>query len=232
MKARDPLAVRLQPADRVHYATGMLLDAEDFSAEQTYHRGRLARALTYLHGYGTIAGLRVVIEGDPGEEQVVVNPGIALDRLGRVIEVPASSCIRLNRWYEQRSDDDLAQGFHAGAVIVDVFVTFRECERGKTPALAAGPFDALDAVVASRLRDSFEVELVIRHEGTPPQPERQWPATGGRRGRRGAGSHPRRLEGRRRRLGERRSCAAQRARTAAGHHRPAAGQAIDPGPGR
>src|SRR5258708_794373 len=106
----DPLAQKPELPDRLFYATGILLDAEDFRAEQLYHRGRLSRALAYLHGGGTVAGLRVdwIKPLNPGEdaafpkgrdEEIVVNPGIAIDRLGRVIEVPTSGCIRLMRWY-------------------------------------------------------------------------------------------------------------------------------------
>ena len=41
----DPLMdAELRP-DRLHFATGVMLDREDFQAEQLYHRGRLARAL-------------------------------------------------------------------------------------------------------------------------------------------------------------------------------------------
>ena len=54
----DPLYAR-PAAERPSYATGMLLDAQDFADEQTYHRGRLARALASLTGGGTLAGLRV-----------------------------------------------------------------------------------------------------------------------------------------------------------------------------
>ena len=54
----DPLYARPRP-QRPFYATGMLLDAADFSAEQTYHRGRLAQALALLSGGGTLAGLAV-----------------------------------------------------------------------------------------------------------------------------------------------------------------------------
>ena len=55
----DPLSEKVQSPDRLFFATGVLLDAEDFKAEQLYHRGRLSRALAYLHGYGTVAGLKV-----------------------------------------------------------------------------------------------------------------------------------------------------------------------------
>ena len=59
----DPLYARPSP-ERPVYATGMLLDASDFTAEQTYHRGRLARALALSTGGGKTSGVRL----DTGEE--------------------------------------------------------------------------------------------------------------------------------------------------------------------
>ena len=185
----DPLLEAESP-DRVHYETGVLLDATDFRAEQSYHRGRLARALRYLHGSGTVAGLRVVhrpaIEREKDaqfpegrEEELEVQPGLALDRLGRIIEVPRRACIRLNRWYESQRPDDVNAALHNDArhqgVVVDLFIRFVSCERGKTPAFATGPFDALDAVAPSRLRDYYELRLVLRKEGNPPLPLNSWP---------------------------------------------------------
>ena len=64
----DPLYAGPQP-ERAAYATGMLLDAQDFIDEQTYHRGRLARALALLAGGGTLAGLEVThrpADAEPG----------------------------------------------------------------------------------------------------------------------------------------------------------------------
>lgn len=192
----DPLAkaqAQGESQDRLWYATGVLLDAEDFLDEQTYHRGRLARALAYLYGSGTVAGLHVMWEpavasgvdssmpeGRP--ERIKVDPGLAIDRMGRLIELPRTVCLRLNRWYEAQSDDDLAQGFHGvpfNGVVVDVFLTFVACERGKTPAFASGPYEALDPVVPSRIRDGYTVTLVIRKEADPPAPVNQWPDVSG-----------------------------------------------------
>lgn len=192
----DPLAKAQSQGssqDRVWYATGVLLDAEDFVDEQTYHRGRLARALAYLYGSGTVAGLRVgwepaVAPGvDPARpdgrpERIMVEPGLAIDRLGRLIEVPRTACLRLNRWYEAQTDDDLVQGFHGApfdGVVVDVFLAFVACERGKTPAFASGPYEALDPVVPSRIRDGYAVTLVIRKEADPPVPVNRWPDVAG-----------------------------------------------------
>jgi hypothetical protein len=190
----DPLYAR-PAAERPSYATGMLLDAQDFADEQTYHRGRLARALASLTGGGTLAGLRVshspAVGGpSPRPEEIRVEPGLAVDRLGRLIEVPRPACLRLQVWYDAEvaadGGDRLRRAAYAtvdrflspralaeaGAnglppvpargVVADVFVRFVACARGLTPAFASGPFDALDAVATSRVRDAYELQLVAR----------------------------------------------------------------------
>lgn len=226
--AEDPL-YGWPDATRPHYATGMLLDASDFADEQTYHRNRLARALAFVSGAGarrlpagldadnagaaglfaggTLAGLRVrqVPAAGDAVEEVRVAPGLAIDRLGRLVELPRPVCLRLTRWFDaelMRDDgDDLrraalddAQRFAsarlsadgpalpARAVIADIFVRFVTCRQALTPAFASGPFDALDAVQTSRLRDAFEVHLVLRGDGLDddfnglPQPDRDFSA--------------------------------------------------------
>src|SRR5262245_13655248 len=94
----DPL-VSSANFDRLHYATGELLGADDFRDEQTYHRRQLARALLHLHGSGTVAGLRVIHGHRPGqnrapdEVELEVFPGLALDHAGRLVEVPRNACL-------------------------------------------------------------------------------------------------------------------------------------------
>jgi len=171
--------LRLTPTspDRLAYATGMLLDASDFEDEQLYHRGRLARAHTYLHGDGTIVGLRVDHDAAPATgERLIVRPGLALDRVGRLIEVPRDACLRLDRWYQAIDPGALDRAMHeaAGGVVVDVFARFISCPRGKTPSFAAGPFDATDAVLPSRLRDGYQIQLFPRPEDPQPLPEQDF----------------------------------------------------------
>jgi hypothetical protein len=208
MPEADPLYA--QPlSERPLYATGMLLDAEDFSAEQTYHRVQLARAMAFLAGGGTLAGLRVTHQAatagpNAQPEEIRVEPGIAVDRLGRLIELPRPACLRLTRWYEAQNAIDAgdtlrraayanldrflsaraiaeaalpaAVAIPARAVVADVFVRFVACPRGLTPSFAAGPFDALNAVSTSRVRDAYELLLVPRqglddaYDGLPVPP--------------------------------------------------------------
>ena len=182
----DPL-MRQPLGERPVYATGMLLDAQDFLDEQTYHRSQLARALSAVAGSGTLAGLRVehrpAVDTGPDErpEEIQVNAGLAVDRLGRLIELPRPACLRLQRWWDaeaahgtlQQADYAMPGRFvseraragvalPARAVVADVFLRFVACPRGLTPAFASGPFDALNAVAVSRLRDAYELHLVPR----------------------------------------------------------------------
>jgi hypothetical protein len=193
-KDKDSLPLAEGP-DRVNYATGVLLGAEDFQAEQDYHRSRLARALAYAMGYGTLAGLEVTHEpAQPADashlaksERVLVAPGLAIDRLGRMIEVVKPHCLKLDEWYQAQSPQLLRQAWHdsgnlwtdsPAGVAADLFVRFVVCERGKTPAFASEAFDSFDSVTAARLRDGFEVELILRQETHPPVPQPQWPDFG------------------------------------------------------
>jgi hypothetical protein len=175
---RTALTERAKLLDRVYYATGAMLGADDFEAEQAYHRGRLARALACLHGWGTVAGLKVEIEpalppdaGHPEgrEESLEVLPGMAIDRLGRIVEVPRQACLRLDRWFAGKRAE-LAPLVADGVVLADVFLAFAECERGMTPAFAAGGFEALNAHSPSRLRDAYRLDLL------PRRPDAQLPA--------------------------------------------------------
>jgi hypothetical protein len=172
---KDPLVDRLaaeEGPDRAHYALGTLLDAQDFLDEQLYHRGRLARALAYLFGAGTAAGLKVGFHGgprgtpsDPEQDEIFVEPGLALDAFGRLIELPRRACIRLKRWVDYHRHPDrvavLRAAVRGDAAVTWLFVRFLPCERGKTPVFAQGPFDATNAVAPSRVRDGYELRLFL-----------------------------------------------------------------------
>jgi hypothetical protein len=77
---------------RVNYSAGMLLTASDFEAEQEYHRQMRYLHNRLLHGYGTVAGLDVAVDGT----SVHVSPGFAIDALGREIFVTEQMSLRLD----------------------------------------------------------------------------------------------------------------------------------------
>jgi hypothetical protein len=161
--AVDALPGALRP-DRLYYDTGVLLDREDFIDEQTYHRGRLARALGYLGGAGTLVGLKVTAQRPSPGLELRVGGGLAVDRHGRLIEVPRPWCLRLQTWIDALSDDALRAALGPQGVVADLYLRFASRGRGATPAFAHGAYDANDALVPSRVRDAFVFELVLRPE--------------------------------------------------------------------
>lgn len=167
--ADDPIIADFSP-QRVAYAIGRMLGAEDFQAEQNYHRNRLAR-VTRMLGTGTVFGLNVTCKTDPNADniEVRVEPGMAIDRAGRLIEVQNAVCIRLKKFLDGQSDSDLSlslkdAGDKTMQLVSDVFVRFVECDRGKTPAFADNDYDATDAFTANRTLDGFRMELVLRKD--------------------------------------------------------------------
>lgn len=179
----DPLTGKYS-AERVNYATGVMLQADDFEAEQTYHRGRMAMLMRHMLGFGTLAGLKVV--APPPENntlEIRVQPGMAIDRYGRMIEVQGPQCIEVGRWFANQAQNRLRISTHNNprtaldkAVVADIFLSAHVCGRGKTPSFASGPFDALDALVAARIAETAKLELVLRSEGNP---DPDWPTTEG-----------------------------------------------------
>jgi hypothetical protein len=183
---------------RISYSTGRMLGVEDFQAEQDYHRCRLARALLQLVGTGTVTGLLVKTDGnaDPTKLEIQVTSGMALDRVGRIIEVPKTVCIVLQdwlsgyakSWHDQQAGKapgtppiaDPNTAIHDGAnLMVDLFVSFAGCTRGVTPCFATqDDYDATDAFSANRVLDSFAMQLVLRTDGTPQTPLDPWAGLG------------------------------------------------------
>jgi hypothetical protein len=80
---------------RVNYFTGLLLGADDFTAEQEYVRAGVHRRNRLLHGAGIVSGLGVTIERTGGSARVVIAPGFALNARGEEIEVSAPTALPL-----------------------------------------------------------------------------------------------------------------------------------------
>jgi hypothetical protein len=167
---------------RPSYHNGMLLDADDFREEQRYHIDQLARVARFLHGSGTAAGLEVrYLAADADGHtagELVVRPGVAIDRVGRVIELRKPWCLRLDRWLAHEvAERPALQPLVDGAerhLVADVFVRYIDAPRELRPAFRAADGDATDSVVAARLEDAFVLELVARDHtfGAPSPPDK------------------------------------------------------------
>src|SRR5687768_42909 len=80
----------LPAQERPNYFTGQFLTEREFRDEQRYHIDKHRLHNRYLHGWGTVCGLRVTQHPDPScrTRFVIIEPGLALDCCGREISVP------------------------------------------------------------------------------------------------------------------------------------------------
>lgn len=183
---RDP-ATPGDPLSRLRFHYGQCLSAEDFEAEQRYFvlRQRLHNAL--LHGVGTVWGLAIHRKEPPpeGGDQLICEPGMAMDPLGREIWVPQPLCLDLaaleaSFWSQlQPSPSPSAASAPPATAATDpdepaapapasdapdrrrayVVLRYEACLSDEVPVIPLPCGDDHDGLAASRLRDSFRLCL-------------------------------------------------------------------------
>ncbi|MBK7823653.1 hypothetical protein [Nannocystis sp.] len=151
----------------VHY--GMLLGVEDFEAIGAYHRGKGWLHNAWLHREGVVWGFGVSRSG----RELRVDPGLALDAVGRELHLDVPACLDLAAWYdEHKSRDDLGATIDPlGAVTLHAHVValFKVCPAREVPALAE-PCNAGAGTAPSRLVETVELRLVPGLAPPPPAP--------------------------------------------------------------
>jgi hypothetical protein len=83
------------PVKRPNYFTGQMLSADDFTAEQEYHRGKQRRHNLRCHGSGVVQGLEVSTVKKNADWIVVIEPGFAIDSAGNEIQLCMKVTFRL-----------------------------------------------------------------------------------------------------------------------------------------
>lgn len=161
-------AALAEPLRRVAYEAGMLLGLEATRDEQSYHRRRVTRAQYWLHGAGTVAGLRVSIEPATSETpnrsvtvRLRVHPGVGIDGLGRELLLNEIHCLDLGDWLAAQDPARLRGGFDDADNLLHlgVFARYEDCPVGLQPVLARRLNLGTDPVQPSRIADSVALEL-------------------------------------------------------------------------
>ena len=99
--APAPEAVAPDPTKHVKYTLGMILGAEDLDQDFAWHAGRSRWMARDALGYGTVNGLQVTVQQDPGvEPQVQVTCGSAILPRGDLVRVTPAQCAPLNKWLQ------------------------------------------------------------------------------------------------------------------------------------
>lgn len=149
----------LDPRKRTGYSIGMVVGADELSQDQRYLTNRDERHQRALHGWGVVSGLGVQF-GDDNELQVL--PGTAIDAVGRLICIDTTQCADVLSWVNAQEEVTLS----GDALDVWVSLCWAECETDLLP-IASGPCKSLeDSLAASRVADSYELQLSLTEPPT------------------------------------------------------------------
>ena len=117
------------PFTAVNYHFGMLLGVDNFETEQAFAHGKMRLHNAWLHREGVVWGFGV--EADLPSAEIRVEPGLALDPVGRELHLDARACVNVGAWYDAHRDDpDLSATESAGGDVsfdAHVIARFRAC---------------------------------------------------------------------------------------------------------
>jgi len=191
----SPWVARLQPRaalfealgvselTRVNPFEGLMVDAQTWADEQTYHRAAMRLHVLSDHGWGIVQGLEVVISpGAPGT--LLVRAGVAVDALGRTVLLPEDTqlplpndggCAYVSLQYADEPTQPQSAwdgNEHATRLIEQARVTV-DCQRPEPPALELARFvstgDLRDAVDPTTPQ-AGEIDLRFRERQFVRQP--------------------------------------------------------------
>jgi DNA-binding beta-propeller fold protein YncE len=152
------------PTHYVNYFTGQFLTAREFQDEHKFLIGKHRTHNHYLHGWGTVCGLKVVEHPQPNCQTrfVVIDPGLALDCCGHEIFVHEPIYVDVTT--------ALAAQPATPATNLLISLCYAECATEYVPALLSQCGCSQDQCQPSRVRESYKVvvELVDKVPSGPP----------------------------------------------------------------
>jgi hypothetical protein len=152
--------------ERLHYFTGQFLTERDLRAEQEYQIGKHRQHNRYLHGYGTVCGLKVVQHPnkDCRDRFAIIQPGLALDCCGREIWVREPIYVDIVKALAPQIEDPTATGKN-----LLISLCYAECKTEYVPALYSECGCDTSGYEANRIFESFEVDVQLVDKLPQPQ---------------------------------------------------------------
>jgi hypothetical protein len=157
---------------RNNFFYGKLMDVCHFEMEQDYFNLKRWLLNRLSLGYGVLCGLQVKPAEDTAE--VVIEPGVAIDALGREIIVPATS-----RSIDPRKLTDVC-GRPTGETVdqgtVGICLAYTECPENLVPVLV-GDCETTQGCAPSTICERYRV-LVVKKEDMTGRPPPACPGSG------------------------------------------------------
>ncbi|SRR6266404_3946705 len=156
----------LTAPEHVNFVYGLLLDEVRLKKEKVYFNQKRWMLNRLVLGTGVVCGLNVLIDPQ-NSSMVIVQPGIALDGLGREIVVPGPDPVSINPL--QLTDDSGNPSGNAQQGVVEICLAYAESLVDPVPMLVAD-CEHSGKCACSTVREGFH--LLVRQADTnaPPAP--------------------------------------------------------------
>ena len=172
----DCPSCELPTQERLNYFTGQFLTERDFRDEQTYLRGKQLQHNRYLHGWGTVCGLKVTEHPNPAcrDRLLMLEPGLALDCCGR--EIVVQDCVYVDLIealageppHEPEPGDEDDEIPTASNLLISL--CYQECKTEFVPALYSDCGCDQTGYGANRVREGFDIVVTPVDQLPPPGP--------------------------------------------------------------
>jgi len=178
-KIKTCLPCGLHAPARNAYFDGKMLTEDDFKDEQAYLIGHRQMHNAFLHGTGTVCGLKIVAH--PTEscrpDFAVIEAGYGLDCCGQEIIVPKKTLVPIAELLAE--DQDLFDSLNGER---DLFIAIKRCDRGaeRVPMILPGCEGEGGPTEYGRIAEGYAFELFARAPGevdpvaVPLVPKLQW----------------------------------------------------------
>lgn len=159
-------AADLKTMERNSYFYGKLLDVFHLEMEQEYFNSKRRIINRLVIGPGVVCGLDVEVTDDG--KQIVVLPGLAIDRCGREIIVPdQSQPVALPEMpdygedvkrHEYRGRNQQKHELYCEIPYAHVLLCYHECPSDPTPAMA-GDCESVAICSSGSIREQYTIEI-------------------------------------------------------------------------
>lgn len=178
----------LAPLARNHYFDGKWMATHQFQVEQDYVRGANQRQNAYMHGVGTVCGLKIAQHNNPDclNQYVVLMPGLAIDCCGREIVVPEKRALDIRARAQEKLagmgiDPSALATAEREAYTLRIVLNYRQKGAEPVPALLDdcddGSGEECDQIVEDYDWD-ITLEREVRADADDPlEPSLEWRQT-------------------------------------------------------
>lgn len=141
--------------ERNNYYFGKLMKVQDFEIEQSYFNKKRWLINRMILGWGVVCGLDVK---QKNENEVIIEPGLAIDYCGREIRVCDTQLVSLAPQEDECNYEEKVEQTN-GSEQYAICLKFKECKTESFPAFHSA-CDQKEKCQFNRIRDWFEIKVI------------------------------------------------------------------------